>query len=245
MEFCACGRQANARCTRCGTVVCGVHVELRADSAVCSTCREGEQAARLEASDRSIMERTGVKQVAAALDAGGLTIDGFKRFRSMGVAFETSSPWEEVKRLYREHPIRTGNGIQYSLTIKTALPVFGGSKQDTYTLPRIRARSIAIHNSEGYTVDSGLVMEDGTIVSGISRPSSRHVHLSERPYEGKLGEGIGPGLLETRRIVNRYRNDIELRIRQDHSVRFSDARASKFIEPMFGIWRSSARVLTK
>lgn len=220
--------------------MCGAHVQFRADSAACDTCRAVEETARKEAVDRSVLESTGVKQIAAALEADGLTSEGFNRFRSLGVNFKTNTPWDEVKRLYREHPIATGGGIQYHLKIKTTMPIIGGSKEVSHTLPAIPAVHLAVHNSEGYVQGSGLLTADGTVLKPILQPGRRQVHLSESPYQGRLSEGIGLSFLQARSLVSSYRREIELRIRQDQSVCLSDADSRMFMGTMLAIWKRNA-----
>lgn len=220
--------------------MCGAHVRFQLDSAACSSCVAAEETARKEAIDRSVLGSTGLRQIVEALHAGGLTTEGFNRFRSLGVNFKTNTPWDEVKRLYRDHPIDTRGGIQYHLKIRTTTPIIGGSKETSHSLPAIPAVRVAVQDSEGYVRGSGLLTADGTVLKTISGPGRRQVHLSESHYQGPVSDGIGLSPMEARRVVNSYRREIELRIQQDQSVRLSDGESAMFMGQMLAIWRQDA-----
>jgi hypothetical protein len=193
--------------------------------------------------DRAVLERSGDDQIVAALDTErGLTQSQFDRLRSLGVNFKTDSPWQEVKRLYQKHPIDVGPGIQYHLTVRIQTPFIGGAKDKSYDLDPIPAVRIATLSSEGYVSGEGFLSADGTVMKTISHTTwSNRVHFADFPKPGP-GKGSGASLLEARKSVNWSKREVELRIQRDPSICLGDSEASRFIEPMFMVWKQRATI---
>lgn len=242
MEFCECGRQATAKCISCKGLFCGLHAEPHGETVICRSCAATAETARLNAVDREILGLSGNGQIVAALSTeGGLTQPQFDRLRSLGVGFKTSSPWDEVKRLYQDRPISTGRGTQYHLAIRTRTPIIGGCKDKSHDLPVIPAINITALSSEGYVSRQGLLTADGIVLERVHSQSGANVHFADTPTVGKVSGSAGLSPLQARKIVDSYRREVELRVRKDPSVRLNDSEASSLIEPMFAAWKRNAK----
>lgn len=242
MEYCDCGRQASSRCKSCGRQLCRFHTPPHGDDVLCESCqtaqRTAQEVALRNAVEQQVMSSHGISQVAAALSVDYRVFHNpFNHFRSLGVKFRTGSPWDEVKLLFREHPINTGPGVQYFLKIGTTTTF--GTKQHSYDLDAIPAVWMQIHSSEGYTVAEGLLAADGKVMRTVPASSRRQISISTSPSAGAYNEGVGPNPWQTFRTVRSYRREIELR-RQGHpSVCLGDAEAHSFMGQMLSIWKSS------
>lgn len=210
-------------------------------TATCRSCRSAEEAWVHEATERAVLESRGVHQIVAALSApGGLSTEVFNRFRSQGVQFQTASPWAEVKRLYEDYPIDTGEGMQYFLILHGYGPLrILGPSETSYDLEVIPAVYMRLVNSEGYQLRDGLLTADGKVLTAIHSRSDSKVFFESSPRhpQDHFRSASAATFIESRRILKSYRREIELRIEEDASVCISDDEAQGFVGRMLEIWK--------
>lgn len=194
-----------------------------------------------EATERSVLESRGIHKIVAALSAPkGLSTEVFNRFRSQGVKFQTDSPWAEVKRLYEDYPIDTGEGTQYFLELRSHGPLgILGATVTSYDLEAIPAVYTRLVNSEGYQLRDGLLTADGNMITTIAGRSDSRVYFRSSPRlpQHNFPSDSALKFLESRRILKSYQREVELRIQEDPSVRISDDEARGFAGQMLEIWK--------
>lgn len=247
MEYCHCGRQAKIRCTSCGNLVCDGHSgfaptngqRVTVSKLVCSSCiaKAAEDSELVELN--SVLDRTGILRVVAALSAtGGLTDQGFARYRGLGVEFRTSSPWEEVKSLYRDFPIRDAR-TSYFLWVRTT--TMFGSTANIHDIGEVPGIPMFTYSSEGYTTYVGLVTPNGSVLPPwTSDGANKHQVTSDSSSDGWTGSGVGYNLLRAFKTVREYRSLILQYSQARPSFYYSDARVKPLMTSMFEVWRGNA-----
>ncbi|QOT19225.1 hypothetical protein [Paenarthrobacter sp. YJN-5] len=207
---------------------------------ICQTCIQTNDALALRALEQSVLAQPGLRQIVEALStAGGLTSQGFDRYRDLGVKFETFHPWDEVENLYRKYPIEIPD-TQYYLWVRRTSTF--GSRATRHHIGAVPGLPIAISNSEGYTIASGLVTSRGKVLKPApSGSSNKHMLTSDWSKEDWTGSGVGFNFLGALQAVSRWKSVTEAYIREDPSVCYSKEESKKFLGPIFGVWRQYAR----
>lgn len=205
---------------------------------LCQTCIQANDALALQAVEHSVLEQPGLQQVVAALStAGGLMKPGFDRYRNLGVKFETSSPWEEVKNLYRQFPIEIPD-TQYFLWVRRN-SLFG-SKTTRHDIGAVPGQFVASYSSEGYTNASGRVTSRGKVLKAAPSSNSNKHMITPDSKEGWTGSGVGYNFLGALQAVNYWTSVTESCRREDPSSCYSEEESKQFLGPIFGVWKQRA-----
>lgn len=247
-NFCDCGRAAEGRCVECRTPLCRQHQRSDSSGRIhCASCEAAAKKNDRDALTAHIVATPGLAGVVAALRdvarRGDFFPSGnFEEYRARGVAFETSSLSSEVQRLYREHPIDTGEGIDCWLAVLTAMPIIGGASNKVHHLGRIPAVRVAgPTTADGYSLKpSALVMADGTLVQ--DKPMSDHSRAAMwgvwtgAASTGSVRQGSGLSVWQARARIAKERKEVEMRVTAQPQMRVSEEDRSHYASNLLEVW---------